>query len=332
MKILYGVQGTGNGHITRSMQIIDLLRKSHQVDVLVSGDQNSLCHLLRPKYTFKGFRLSFKKDGRIDHLKTLKNSDFRQFATDIKSVDFSRYDLVVSDFEPVSAYGAKISRIPSLGISNQNYIKKTTRNPIKRMFLNYFSPTDSSISIHFFENPEKNVFGPITDLKLSRNTMQGDHVLVYLPHFPLHSVTESLKEITLPENVKGFKVFHPEVKSFKYVKGNIVLYPINRTGFVTEIKKCFGIITNCGFSTVSESLYLKKKLWAIPIKNQFEQKFNARKLEKKGYFTSGKISQKLFDKWIKHEQPSNYEFENSAQNIVSYIETNYQGVKLKRVG
>ena len=38
MKILYGVQGTGNGHITRSRIVIPLLRSmGHEVDVIISG-------------------------------------------------------------------------------------------------------------------------------------------------------------------------------------------------------------------------------------------------------------------------------------------------------
>ena len=38
MKILFGIQGTGNGHLTRSGIIIKLLRsKGHEIDVIISG-------------------------------------------------------------------------------------------------------------------------------------------------------------------------------------------------------------------------------------------------------------------------------------------------------
>ena len=39
MKILYAIQGTGNGHLSRSMDIVPLLKKMGEVDVLVSGTQ-----------------------------------------------------------------------------------------------------------------------------------------------------------------------------------------------------------------------------------------------------------------------------------------------------
>lgn len=319
MKILYGIQGTGNGHITRSTQIISLLRKEHQVDILISGQQNKLSYILDVKYQFKGFDLLFKKSGKINLLKSVKNFDLSQFYKDLKSIDFKQYDLIISDFEPITAYGAKLNNIKSIGISNQNFIKKKTNNPFKKLFLNFFSPTDINISIHFFQNKAKNVFGPIIDLNLTKNTNEGTYILVYLSHWKINDIIDTLNKIELPEKIYGFQIFHPEVKSYRFKKNNIVLLPINRTSFVNEIKKCYGVITNSGFSTTSEALYLNKKIWSIPIENQFEQKFNAKTLSKKGYFVSNKINQSNFNKWVNHLQPNNPDFQNSANDIVDYI-------------
>lgn len=36
MKILYAIQGTGNGHVTRAREIVPLLRKNHDIDILIS--------------------------------------------------------------------------------------------------------------------------------------------------------------------------------------------------------------------------------------------------------------------------------------------------------
>jgi len=319
MKILYGIQGTGNGHITRSTQIISLLQKEHQVDVLISGQQNKLSYILDVKYQFKGFDLLFKKSGKINFLKSVKNFDLNQFYKDLKSVNFKEYDLIVSDFEPITAYGAKMNNIKSIGISNQNFIKKQTNNPFKKLFLNFFSPTDVNISIHFFQNKLKNVFGPIIDLKITKNTTEGNFILVYLAHWKLDDIIDSFKDIELPDHISGFQIFHPEVKSYRFKKNNLVLLPINRTSFVSEIKNCYGVITNSGFSTISEALYLNKKIWSLPIENQFEQKFNAKALSKKGYFVTNKFNKSNFNKWINHSQPNNPDFQNSANDIVDYV-------------
>ena len=37
MKILYAIQGTGNGHVSRAREIIPFLRKYGNVDILISG-------------------------------------------------------------------------------------------------------------------------------------------------------------------------------------------------------------------------------------------------------------------------------------------------------
>ena len=42
MKILYAIQGTGNGHISRANEIIPVLERRVTVDILMSGNESSL--------------------------------------------------------------------------------------------------------------------------------------------------------------------------------------------------------------------------------------------------------------------------------------------------
>ncbi len=37
MRILYAIQGTGNGHLTRAKEIIPMLQQKGELDILVSG-------------------------------------------------------------------------------------------------------------------------------------------------------------------------------------------------------------------------------------------------------------------------------------------------------
>ena len=39
MKILYAIQGTGNGHVTRAEDVIPILREYGELDLFVSGSQ-----------------------------------------------------------------------------------------------------------------------------------------------------------------------------------------------------------------------------------------------------------------------------------------------------
>lgn len=41
MKIFYAIQGTGNGHISRAMELLPYFEKYGSVDVFLSGDNNA---------------------------------------------------------------------------------------------------------------------------------------------------------------------------------------------------------------------------------------------------------------------------------------------------
>lgn len=69
---------------------------------------------------------------------------------------------------------------------------------------------------------------------------------------------------------------------FSYKRANISFEPISSTNFTEKLLKCSTVLTAAGFATTSEALFLGKKLIVIPMKNQFEQTFNAFHLNKMG--------------------------------------------------
>ena len=83
MKILYAIQGTGNGHLSRSMDIVPLLKQMAEVDVLVSGTQGDLVLPFPVKYNFNGFGFIFGKSGGVDLWKSFYKSRFRNFIKEI---------------------------------------------------------------------------------------------------------------------------------------------------------------------------------------------------------------------------------------------------------
>lgn len=71
MKILYAIQGTGNGHIARARDIIPVLREYADTDILISGHQ---CELDLPwpvKFNLKGLGFTFGQKGGIDYKKNI---------------------------------------------------------------------------------------------------------------------------------------------------------------------------------------------------------------------------------------------------------------------
>ena len=63
MKILYAIQGTGNGHLSRARDIIPILPKKGDLDILVSGSQVDVQLPYHVKYMFTGLSFVFGKAG-----------------------------------------------------------------------------------------------------------------------------------------------------------------------------------------------------------------------------------------------------------------------------
>ena len=67
MNILYGIQGTGNGHISKAPTILKILKKySSNVDILLSSNNYSLKPNFNISYKKKGITF-FTKNGRINY-------------------------------------------------------------------------------------------------------------------------------------------------------------------------------------------------------------------------------------------------------------------------
>lgn len=292
MKILYAVQGTGNGHITRAMAIIPLLEKYATVDVLISGFSYNLSLPFKVTYQFKGMSFCFGKKGGIDYLETFKKNKLNRFLNEVKQLDLSDYAFVVSDFEPISCWAAMKQKKVCIGFSNQASIF-TSNVPIPKsmdvtgkFILKYYAPCTQSFGIHFQKyNPQ--IFTPIiSDDVRSLKTKNEGFYLVYLPAYDVEKIIRVFRHFEKEQ----FIVFST-IKE-KYSKRNITVHPLGRAEFLKKLASCNGVITAAGFSTVADTLHLQKKLLVIPQKSQFEQKCNAFALKKMGVPVVKKLKKK----------------------------------------
>ena len=119
MKVLYAIQGTGNGHLARALEIIPHLEDFCQCDILVSGTQCDLELGYPVKYRLKGFSFIFGKKGGVDYWSTIKNFNLFRFFGEISTLPVGDYDLVINDFEPVTAWSCLFKRVRILGLSHQ---------------------------------------------------------------------------------------------------------------------------------------------------------------------------------------------------------------------
>ena len=317
MRILYGIQLTGNGHITRSVSIIkELKKRGHQVDIITSGNKSDLEIPYDTKYHFDGISLYYDRVGRLNIWQTIKKANIRKIYKDSK-FDCSEYDLIISDFEPVTAWSSKRYNKKSIGIGNQYNTQNLSRfnRFIGKLLLKYFAPTDKQIGIDYIKS--ENTVLPIVDESLiSKKTCDDDFYLIYLPSY---SIEKILSDFAFFPAVR-YKIYSNEVAKDVIYKNISVLRP-DRKKVSKDLLSCSGVVTASGFSTTSEALVLGKKLWSIPIKNHYEQEENAKALKKLGIFTDD-LSQNNTIKWIFEYQPVKYHWENPINDIIKIITEN----------
>lgn len=323
MKILYAVQGTGNGHITRAMEIIPHLKKKGELDILVSGIQSDIELPFKVKYRFNGMSFIFGKKGGIDIWKTFVKLNSLKLLKEITKLDIKQYDIIISDFEPVSCWAALKAGRVCIGLSNQ----VATLHPlapipksndiIGRIVLQNYAPTTYNYGFHF-KSLDSNVFTPIIRKEVRKLTPTNKgHYTVYLPSYDDDQIIKRLKNI---ENVT-WQVFSKHTKKEKEFK-NISIMPINGKKFLKSMASAEGVFCNAGFGTASEVLFLKKKLLVVPMKKQLEQYCNAEMLSSMGVpvikkFNSDSIP--FLQEWILDETIVNVDYPDNTEKIIDMI-------------
>lgn len=321
MKILYGVQATGNGHINRSREVVSALKKAgHSVSVIFSGrDPRRLWDVdaFQPYSAYKGLTFEVSR-GRVDYIKTLKKSGPLRFIRDLHGVNPASFNLVITDFEPLSAWFAKRHGIPSIGLGRQyafRYpIPRPRGNILARIILKLFAPARYSIGLHYhhFNQP---ILPPIIS-NLTNEGIRDDQekILVYLPFEEDGDVRRLL------EPFREFHFFYYTSIDKPFRDKHISFLPFSRAGFVEDLKRCSGVICNAGFTLTSEALHLGKKLLVRPLAGQMEQASNALALQQLHLGTvMWSLDKPAVEKWLAYPpaQPLNYP--DSVRDIVKWI-------------
>ena len=323
MKILYAIQGTGNGHLSRARDIIPLLQKKGELDILISGVQADVELPYPVKYKFKGLSFIFGKNGGVDLIATYKKSNLKQLFKEIKSLPVEEYDLVINDFEPVSAWACKRKHKECIGLSHQAaVINKKSPKPKKKdlvgkAILNNYAPVTAAYGFHF-ATYDKNIFPPVirSQVRQAKAFSRG-HYTVYLPAYSDERIITVLGKI---KNV-DWQVFSKHSKK-EYKEENIHIRPVNNDDFIESFINCTGVLCGAGFETPAEALFLKKKLMVIPMKGQYEQQCNAAALKTMGVPVIKSLKKKHLDKikaWVADEQFIPVNFPNITNKILNMI-------------
>jgi uncharacterized protein (TIGR00661 family) len=327
MKILYAIQATGNGHITRAIEIIPHLKMWGKVDILLSGSESEIELPFKVKYRFKGLSFVFGNNGGIDIWRTYKKMHSLRLWREIKLLPIQKYDLIISDFEPISCWAALKAKKPCVGLSNQ----MATLHPLApkpkkidllgKWVLQHYAPVDYSYGFHF-KSLDQQIYTPIIRKEIRQLTVtNAGYYVVYLPSYSDKKIIKRLEKF--PEN--KWVVFSKK-SSKAYQVNNISIEPLSRQKFAEFMAASAGVICNAGFGTTSEALFLGKKLLVIPMKTQFEQHCNAAMLSQMGVTVIKKLGKKyeaILANWIENEEPIVVDYPDQTAEIIKTIVENH---------
>ena len=201
MKVLYAIQGTGNGHISRAKEVIPALMNRVKVDVLVSGTQAEVVLPFEVKYKLNGMGFDFGKNGGINFYTTFKKNSIFRFFKEVKNCPVEDYDLVINDFEPVTAWACKLRNVNCISFSHQsallspNVPKPSYKDYLSSLVLKYYAPSIQNFGLHF-KSYNNSISLPIIrksirDLKVT----QENHYTVYLPAYADEKIISILAEL-----------------------------------------------------------------------------------------------------------------------------------------
>ena len=324
MNILYGISATGNGHISRSRILISELKKrGHNITVLFSGrDIKDLFDTeeFEPFIVKEGFTFKIK-NGKVQYFNTLLSTNIYNFIRDVLKIK-NDFDVVVTDFEPISAFAAKKLNIPCIGVGHQYSFNAKIPMTLKMKFFSlffpkFFTPVNKSIASHFYHFDQP-ILPPFIDEKLQNNNnvrQKKDIILVYLPW------EKQDKMIDICSKIKSKKFIYYTNIDEQLEINNIILKPFSNINFKKDLMESEGVITNAGFQLPSECIFLGKKLLCKPLIGQPEQEHNAKILSDfKLATTCTEITASIINDWIKNNLCRRIQYKNPVKLMAKIIE------------
>lgn len=322
MRILYGVQGTGNGHITRARAMsAEFARLGVEVDYVFSGRDRNDYFDMECFGEFRAYKgLSFvAKDGRVSPFATCRKAGIVQLVRDISALDLTPYDLVLTDFEPITAWAAKRQGKPCIGVGHQyafqHDIPKYRGDKFGAWIMSNFTPVTMGLGVHW-HHFGKPILPPIiqhTEHHAANLTLD-DQVLVYLPFESSEEVMELLEGVT----TYRFRMHCKDIEPGVY--GNVEVFPFSRDGFQKNLRECQSVLCNAGFELNSEALHLGRRIMVKPLHGQVEQLSNVVALEHLEFAKTTKtLSSGIISEWLNSSKVVRVAYPNVASGIAEWV-------------
>lgn len=325
MRILYGVQTTGRGHLVRARAMVrELKARGHEIRTVLSGpsiEPHWLGDTFEPWTHLRGLT-HVSVGGRISYWQTTRQLKPLEFLRDVRTLDPGDAELVVSDYEPITARVARRAGLPSIGIGHlyafaHKSVPVHGKNVFNRAIMRGFAPVRTPLGLHWhhFDAP---VLPPTipADVPDPATVTHDGPVLVYLSFESFEHVIGVLREV----NHAQFRVYSPNATAERL--DNVDVRPISREAFLADLARASGVICNTGFSLTSEALHLGKRVLTKPTYHQTEQESNALALRDLGLATvTDRIEAGVVREWLADERrPAPAHYPDVMTAVVDWIE------------
>ncbi len=305
------------------MDVVPCLQRRATVDVLVSGIQADLQLPFPVKYRMHGLSFIFGKSGGVDLWKTFMSSTVRRLVQEVNSLPIADYDLVINDFEPISAWACHIKDKTCVGLSHQAAAldpqspKPKDADVMGKLIMRNYAPTSISYGFHFKAYNQR-IFTPVIRQQVRQlDVHDREHYTVYLPAYD---------DARLIKHLMRFPDIHWQVFSKHnrkpFTLRNVHVQPIANEAFIKSMAAAAGVLCGAGFETPAESLFLQKKLLVVPMKNQYEQHLNAAALEQLGVPVIKNLKPKndvAIETWLNSKATARVDYPDCTQAIVDKL-------------
>lgn len=294
MNIVYALSGEGRGHGSTARAILPVLQAAgHRVKVISYGQ--SVAQLagydLLP---IRGIRHAYDEQGRLSLLRSaIRNHGiaayYLRYWTPIRRrLRSFNPDVFIVNFEPLSARLARSLGVPIISFDNQHALVHAPHAvPRELRWSAWLTTTAIRLGVPRAAHYVVMAFGPlvVNDPRVSvvppviqdeyrkLKPAPGPRSLVYLKH-PNPGLLEVLKRTSEEYLVYGYDVSATD--------RNLVFRP-HGDQMPSEFAAARAVIGTAGMSLISEAIWLRKPFFAVPLKNEYEQTWNARRIRELGF-------------------------------------------------
>lgn len=308
MRIFYGVAGEGNGHYTRSKTVIEHLQRSgHTVLVGASKQAFRFLHKRVPTVQIRGLQIKYQDGGmnipgsialNIAAAPTMLQDNLAAAS----QIDRFAPQVTITDLEPFAYYYAKTRGIPVISIDNHQVMPRCVHaksvidtNPVGfalvSSFVDNLMPYCDHYVVTSFFRPEisatnTTLVSPVLRSEilqasqLAQQRALAPHVLVYqTDKSGAQAMFDTLRKV--PQNFVVYGVKSPGETT--ETRGNCIIKSFDESQFVKDLAESHAVVSNGGYSLLSEAVALQKPIFSVPLQHHAEQIFNASCISQLGY-------------------------------------------------